>query len=72
MKDLRTSKEYIIISLGSFAENVKITLYEDKFYIVDCLDCSRFIKCGKLLEVNKSLDSVGDGMYNCYYVEWYE
>ena len=72
MKDLRTLKEEIILALGWFADNVKITLYEDKFYIVDCLDCSRFIKCGKLLESNKSLDSVGDGMYNCYYVEWYE
>ena len=72
MKDLRTLKEEIILALGSFADNVKITLYEDKFYIVDCLDCSHFIKCGKLLEENKSLDSVGDGMYNCYYVEWYE
>ena len=72
MKDLRTLKEEIILALGSFAENVKITLYEDKFYIVDCLDCSNFNKCGELLDENKSLDSVGDGMYNCYYVEWYE
>ena len=72
MKDLRTLKEEIILALGSFAENVKITLYEDKFYIVDCFDWRQFIKCGKLLEENKSLDSVGDGMYNCYYVEWYE
>ena len=72
MKDLRTLKEEIILALGSFAENVKITLYEDKFYIVDCLDCSNFNKCGKLLDENKSLDSVGDGMYNCYYVNWYE
>ena len=70
MKNLATLKDEIILALGSFAENVKITLYEDKFYIVDCLDCSRFIKCGKLLEENKSLDSVGDGMYNCYYVEY--
>ena len=72
MKDLRTLKEEIILALGSFADNVKITLYEDKFYIVDCLDCSNFNKCGKLLDENKSLDSVGDGMYNCYYMNWYE
>ena len=72
MKDLRTLKEEITLALGSFADNVKITLYEDKFYIVDCLDCSNFIKCGELLDENKSLDSVGDGMYNCYYVNWYE
>ena len=72
MKDLRTLKEEIILALGSFADNVKITLYEDKFYIVDCLDCSNFNKCGELLDENKSLDSVGDGMYNCYYVNWYE
>ena len=70
MKNLATLKEEIILALGSFAENVKITLYEDKFYIVDCLDWSRFIKCGKLLEENKSLKCVGDGMYNCYYVEY--
>ena len=57
MKNLATLKDEIILALGSFAENVKITLYEDKFYIVDCLDCSRFIKCGKLLEENKSLKS---------------
>lgn len=70
MKDLRTLKEEIILALGSFADNVKITLYEDKFYIVDCLDCSRFIKCGKLLESNDALKSIGDGMFNCYYVEY--
>lgn len=70
MKNLATLKKKIILALGSFAENVKITLYEDKFYIVDCLDCSRFIKCGKLLAENKSLKCVGDGMYNCYYVEY--
>ena len=70
MKDLRTLKEEIILALGSFAENVKITLYEDKFYIVDCFDCSRFIKCGNLIAENKSLKCVGDGMYNCYYVEY--
>ena len=70
MKDLRTLKDEIILALGSFAENVKITLYEDKFYIVDCFDWSHFIKCGKLLEENKSLKCVGDGMYNCYYVEY--
>ena len=29
MKDLRTLKEEIILALGSFAENVKITVYED-------------------------------------------
>ena len=72
MKKFATLKEEIILALGSFADNVKITLYEDKFYIVDCLDWSNFNKCGKLLDENKSLDSVGDGMYNCYYVEWYE
>ena len=38
MKNLATLKEEIILTLGSFAENVKITLYEDKFYIVDCFD----------------------------------
>ena len=70
MKNLATLKDEIILALGSFADNVKITLYEDKFYIVDCLDCSRFNKCGNLLAENKSLDSVGDGMYNCYYVEY--
>lgn len=70
MKNLATLKDEIILALGSFAENVKITLYEDKFYIVDCPDWSDFIKCGKLLEENKSLECVGDGMYNCYYVEY--
>lgn len=70
MKNLATLKDEIILALGSFAENVKISLYEDKFYIVDCLDCSRFIKCDKLLAENKSLKCVGDGMYNCYYVEY--
>lgn len=70
MKNLATLKEEIILALGSFAENVKITLYEDKFYIVDCLDWSNFIKCGNLLKENKSLKCVGDGMYNCYYVEY--
>lgn len=70
MKDLRSLKDEIILALGSFADNVKISLYEDKFYIVECTDCSGFIKCGELLEENKSLDSVGDGMYNCYYVEY--
>ena len=70
MKNLATLKDEIILALGSFADNVKISLYEDKFYIVDCLDWSNFIKCGKLLEENKSLKCVGDGMYNCYYVEY--
>lgn len=70
MKNLATLKDEIILALGSFAENVKITLYEDKFYIVDCLDWSNFIKCGNLLTENKSLKCVGDGMYNCYYVEY--
>ena len=70
MKNLATLKEEIILALGSFADNVKITLYEDKFYIVDCLDCSNFIKCGKLLENNDALKSIGDGMFNCYYVEY--
>lgn len=70
MKNFATLKEEIILALGSFADNVKISLYEDKFYIVDCLDCSNFIKCGNLLEENKSLKCVGDGMYNCYYVEY--
>ena len=70
MKNLATLKDEIILALGSFAENVKITLYEDKFYIVDCLDWSNFIKCGNLLTENKPLKCVGDGMYNCYYVEY--
>lgn len=70
MKNLATLKDEIILALGSFAENVKITLYEDKFYIVDCLDWSNFIKCCNLLTENKSLKCVGDGMYNCYYVEY--
>ena len=70
MKNLATLKDEIILALGSFAENVKITLYEDKFYIVDCLDCSNFIKCGNLLESNDALKSIGDGMFNCYYVEY--
>ena len=70
MKNLATLKNEIILTLGSFADNVKITLYEDKFYIVDCFDWSHFNKCGKLLEENKSLKCVGDGMYNCYYVEY--
>ena len=70
MKNLATLKDEIILALDSFADNVKISLYEDKFYIVNCLDCSRFIKCGKLLAENKSLKCVGDGMYNCYYVEY--
>lgn len=70
MKNLATLKDEIILALGSFADNVKISLYEDKFYIVDCLDCSRFIKYGNLLTENKSLKCVGDGMYNCYYVEY--
>ena len=73
MKDLRTLREEIILALGSFADNVKIILYEDKFYIVECPDCdgwSRFIKCGNLLAENKSLNAIGDGMYNCYYVEY--
>lgn len=72
MKNLATLKNEISKTLGSFIGSVKVSLYEDKFYIVDCLDCSNFIKCGELLEENKSLDSVGDGMYNCYYVNWYE
>ena len=70
MKNLATLKDEIILALDSFADNVKISLYEDKFYIVDCLDWSNFIKCGKLLAENKSLKCVGDGMYNCYYVEY--
>lgn len=70
MKNLATLKDEIILALGSFADNVKISLYEDKFYIVDCLDWSHFIKCGNLLAENKSLKCVGDGMYNCYYVEY--
>ena len=70
MKNLATLKDEIILALGSFADNVKISLYEDKFYIVDCLDWRQFIKCGNLLTENKSLKCVGDGMYNCYYVEY--
>ena len=70
MKDLRTLKDEIILALGSFAENVKSTLYEDKFYIVDCFDWRQFIKCGNLLAENKSLKCIGDGMFNCYYVEY--
>ena len=49
MKNLRTLREEIILALGSFADNVKISLYEDKFYIVECDGWSRFNKCGKLL-----------------------
>ena len=70
MKNLATLKDEIILALGSFADNVKITLYEDKFYIVDCFDWRQFIKCGKLLENNDALKSIGDGMFNCYYVEY--
>ena len=70
MKNLATLKDEIILALGSFADNVKISLYENKFYIVDCLDWSNFIKCGNLLAENKSLKCVGDGMYNSYYVEY--
>ena len=70
MKNLATLKDEIILALGSFADNVKISLYEDKFYIVDCLDWSNFIKCGNLLESNDALKSIGDGMFNCYYVEY--
>lgn len=70
MKNLATLKDEIILALGSFADNVNISLYEDKFYIVDCPDWSNFIKCGKLLESNDTLKPIGDGMYNCYYVEY--
>lgn len=70
MKNLATLKDEIILALGSFADNVKISLYEDKFYIVECDGWSRFNKCGKSLAENKSLKCVGDGMYNCYYVEY--
>ena len=70
MKNLATLKDEISKTLGSFAENVKITLYEDKFYIVDCFDWRQFIKCGNLLAENKSLKCIGDGMFNCYYVEY--
>ena len=70
MKNFATLKDEIILALGSFADNVKISLYEDKFYIVDCFDWSNFIKCGNLLAENKSLNAIGDGMYNCYYVEY--
>lgn len=50
MKDLRSLKDEIILALGSFADNVKISLYEDKFYIVECTDCRGFIKCGNCLK----------------------
>lgn len=70
MKDFATLKNEISKTLGSLVGSVKVSLYEDKFYIVDCFDWSHFIKCGNLLAENKSLKCVGDGMYNCYYVEY--
>ena len=70
MKNFASLKNEISSTLGSFVGSVNVSLYEDKFYIVECSDWSGFIKCGKLLEGNKSLKSTGDGMFNCYYVEY--
>ena len=70
MKDFATLKNEISKTLGSLVGSVKVSLYEDKFYIVDCFDWRQFIKCGKLLESNDALKSIGDGMFNCYYVEY--
>lgn len=70
MKNLATLKNEIFKTLGSFVGSVKVSLYEDKFYIVECSDWGDFIECGKLLESNDALKSVGDGMFNCYYVEY--
>lgn len=70
MKNLASLKNEISSTLGSFVGSVKVSLYEDKFYIVECRDWSDFIKCGKLLESNDTLKSIGDGMFNCYYVEY--
>ena len=70
MKDFTTLKNEISKTLGSLVGSVKVSLYEDKFYIVDCFDWRQFIKCGKLLESNDALKSIGDGMFNCYYVEY--
>lgn len=70
MKNFATLKNEISNTLGSFVGSVKVSLYEDKFYIVECADWSDFIKCGKLLKSNDTLKSIGDGMFNCYYVEY--
>lgn len=70
MKNFATLKNEISNTLGSFVGNVKVYPRKGKFYIVECAYCSDFIKCGKLLESNKSLKSIGYGMFNCYYVEY--
>lgn len=75
MKDFTTLKNEISKTLGSLVGSVKVSLYEDKFfkdkfYIVECLNWGDFIECGKLLESNDALKSIGDGMFNCYYVEY--
>ena len=70
MKDFATLKNEISKTLGSLVGSVKVSLYEDKFYIVECFNWGDFIKCGKLLESNDALKSIGDGMFNCYYVEY--
>ena len=70
MKDFATLKNEISKTLGSLVGSVKVSLYEDKFYIVECFNWGDFIKCGNLLESNDALKSIGDGMFNCYYVEY--
>ena len=68
MKNFATLKNEISGTLCSFIGSVNVSLYDDKFYIVEGREWYDFIKCGKLLESDKSLKSIGDGMFNCYYV----
>ena len=70
MKDFTTLKNEIYKTLGSLVGSVKVSLYEDKFYIVECLNWGDFIKCDKLLESNDALKLIGYWMCNCYYVEY--
>ena len=70
MKDFATLKNEISKTLGSLVGSDNVSIDEGKLYNREYLNWGDFIKCGKLLESNDALKSIGDGMFNRYYVEY--